>query len=39
MEKKIAFTIDGKNVEANAGQTILECARENGIFIPYPLSL
>jgi len=34
MEKKIAFTIDGKNVEANAGQTILECARENGIFIP-----
>jgi len=34
MDKKIPLTIDGKNIEANAGQTILECARENGIFIP-----
>jgi formate dehydrogenase major subunit len=34
MEKKVPLTIDGKNVEATAGQTILECANENGIFIP-----
>ncbi len=34
MEKKVSLTIDGKNVEAAAGQTILECANENGIFIP-----
>ncbi len=34
MEKKVPLTIDGKNVEASAGQTILECASENGIFIP-----
>jgi formate dehydrogenase major subunit len=34
MEKKVPLTIDGKNVEASAGQTILECANENGIFIP-----
>jgi len=34
MEKKIPLTIDGREVEAAAGQTILEIARENGIFIP-----
>ncbi|MGA2525893.1 MAG: molybdopterin-dependent oxidoreductase [Smithellaceae bacterium] len=34
MEKKVPLTIDGKNVEATAGQTILDCANENGIFIP-----
>ena len=34
MKKEVPLTIDGKNVEAFAGQTILECARENGIFIP-----
>jgi formate dehydrogenase major subunit len=34
MEKKVPLTIDGKNVEASAGQTILDCANENGIFIP-----
>ena len=34
MEKKIPIRIDGKDVEATAGQTILECARDNGIFIP-----
>ena len=34
MEKKVPLTINGKNVEASAGQTILECANENGISIP-----
>ena len=34
MEKKIPLTIDGREVEAAAGQMILEVARENGIFIP-----
>ena len=34
MEKKIPIRIDGKDYEATAGQTVLECARENGIFIP-----
>ena len=34
MEKKVALKIDGKDVEATAGQTVLECARDNGIFIP-----
>ena len=34
MEKKIPITIDGREVEAAAGQMILEVARENGIFIP-----
>ena len=34
MEKKVPLTIDGKNIEASAGQTILDCANENGIFIP-----
>jgi len=34
MEKKIPLTIDGKAVKALPGQTILEVARQNGIFIP-----
>lgn len=34
MEKKIPISIDGKDFEATAGQTVLEVARENGIFIP-----
>ena len=34
MEKKISITIDGKEIAAKPGQTILECALENGIFIP-----
>jgi NADH dehydrogenase/NADH:ubiquinone oxidoreductase subunit G len=34
MDKKVPLKIDGKDVEATAGQTILECARDNGIFIP-----
>lgn len=32
--KKIRLNIDGKEVQAVAGQTILEVARENDIFIP-----
>ena len=34
MTEKITFTIDGKTVEAHAGQTILEAAEEAGIYIP-----
>ncbi len=34
MEKKIPLNIDGRDVEAAAGQTILEVAREQGIYIP-----
>jgi len=34
MEKKISITMDGKEIAAKPGQTILECATENGIFIP-----
>jgi len=34
MDKKIPLKIDGKDVEATSGQTILECACDNGIFIP-----
>jgi len=34
MEKKVPITIDGKSVEAKHGQTILDVARELGIFIP-----
>jgi predicted molibdopterin-dependent oxidoreductase YjgC len=34
MEKNIAITIDGKIIAAIAGQTILDVAREHGIFIP-----
>jgi predicted molibdopterin-dependent oxidoreductase YjgC len=31
---KITLTIDGKEIQATPGQTILEVARENGIYIP-----
>jgi predicted molibdopterin-dependent oxidoreductase YjgC len=34
MEIKINITIDGKEMSANPGQTILEVATNNGIFIP-----
>jgi len=34
MDKKFLITIDGKDIEATPGQTILEAARENGIYIP-----
>ena len=34
MENKVTVNIDGKDFEAQAGQTILEVAKENGIFIP-----
>jgi formate dehydrogenase alpha subunit len=34
MEKKITLTIDGREVSANPGQTILDCARSIGIDIP-----
>jgi len=34
MEKKIAVTIDGQEILAYPGQTILECAQSMGIFIP-----
>ncbi|MDO9559077.1 MAG: 2Fe-2S iron-sulfur cluster-binding protein, partial [Syntrophales bacterium] len=34
MDKKITLTIDGLELEAHPGQTILEVAKENGIFIP-----
>ncbi len=34
MDKKFLITIDGKEVEASSGQTILEVAKENGIYIP-----
>jgi len=33
-EKKISLTIDGKKVEAYKGDTILQAARRNGIYIP-----
>ncbi|PWB58978.1 MAG: hypothetical protein C3F16_12950, partial [Betaproteobacteria bacterium] len=29
------LTIDGREIEAKAGQTVMEAATENGIFIPY----
>ncbi len=32
---KITFTIDGKYVDGNPGQTILDVAEENGIYIPH----
>ena len=32
--KKITLTIDGKEIETTWGKTILEAARENGIYIP-----
>ncbi len=31
---KISITIDGKKLETDPGKTILDAARENGIFIP-----
>ena len=31
---KLSLSIDGKEVQASAGQTILEVARENNIYIP-----
>ena len=34
MEKIINFKIDGKSVEAQKGETILEVARKNDIYIP-----
>lgn len=34
MTDKIMFTIDGKEIEAKSGQTILEAAEDNGIYIP-----
>lgn len=34
MDKKIQLSIDGKELAASSDQTILEVARENGIFIP-----
>ena len=34
MEKKIPLSIDGSDVEAVAGQTILEVARDQGIYTP-----
>ncbi|MDD5448794.1 MAG: 2Fe-2S iron-sulfur cluster-binding protein, partial [Actinomycetota bacterium] len=34
MEEKIKVTIDGKKCAAKRGQTILEVAKENGIWIP-----
>ncbi len=34
MKKTINFTIDGKNVTAQKGETILQAARKNGLYIP-----
>ncbi|MFA6759463.1 MAG: 2Fe-2S iron-sulfur cluster-binding protein [Sulfuricurvum sp.] len=34
MEKLVNFTIDGKAVVAQKGETILQVARKNGIYIP-----
>ena len=34
MEKKISITIDGQEVSAKPGQTILEVAKDLGIYIP-----
>jgi len=34
MDNKVTVNIDGKDYEAKAGQTILDVARANGIFIP-----
>lgn len=34
MSKKVAITIDGREFEAAPDQTILDVARENGIYIP-----
>lgn len=35
MSDKITFTIDGKEIEAEKGQTILEAAKAAGIYIPH----
>jgi len=34
MEKTVNFTIDGKNVTASKGETILQAARKSGLYIP-----
>ncbi len=34
MERGVQLTIDGRSIEAAAGETILDAARRNGIFIP-----
>jgi len=34
MDKKFQITIDGREIEVSPEQTILEVARENGIYIP-----
>jgi len=34
MDKKFQITIDGRKIEVSPEQTILEVARENGIYIP-----
>jgi len=34
MSDKVQLTINGNQVEAQAGQTVLDVARENGIYIP-----
>jgi [NiFe] hydrogenase diaphorase moiety small subunit len=34
MDDKIKFTIDGKECQAKQGQSIIDAAKENGIFIP-----
>ena len=34
MDRKILLTMDSRDIEANPGQTILDVAKENGIFIP-----
>lgn len=33
--KEITFKIDGKVIKAKEGQTILEAAKENGVYIPW----
>jgi [NiFe] hydrogenase diaphorase moiety small subunit len=33
-DRKILFTIDGRKIEARAGQTILEAAAEAGVYVP-----
>lgn len=34
MDEKIKFTIDGKECHANPGQSIIDAAKENKVFIP-----
>ena len=34
MAEKVTITIDGRNIEAEAGRNLVDVARENGIFIP-----